>query len=108
MMTVAKADLDSDGLEESELTSLTKAQLRQVAADGGYDLAGATTKAAMITAILTASAVDITGTLTETQLGYFTVDKILAIATAREYTMTKTAADGKAAVITEFLSIQNA
>ena len=88
MMTVATADTDSDGLEESELTALTKAQLRQVAADGGYDLTGATTKTAMITAILTASAVDTAGTLTETQLGYFTVDKILAIATAREYTMT--------------------
>lgn len=107
MMTVAKADTDSDGLEESELTSLTKAQLRQVAADAGYEITK-TTKADIITEILTAAAVDLTGTLTEAQLKLFTVTKILAIATAREYTMTKTADDGKTAVITEFLAIQNA
>ena len=107
-MTADTADTDSDGeLEESELAGLTKAQLRQVAADAGYEVTK-TTKADIITEILTAQAVDTTGTLTETQLGYFTVARILAIATARSYTMTSTATTAKATVITEFLAAQTA
>lgn len=106
MITAAEADADSDGeLEESELSSLTVAQLRGVAADAGYEITK-TKKADIIDEILTAQAVDLTGTLTEDDLALFTVEKILDIADTRSYTMTSTAETAKATVITEFLAAQ--
>ncbi len=107
MITAAEADVDSDGLEESELLGLTITQLRGLAADSGYELTK-TKKADIIEEILAAASVDLTGDLDADDLALFTVEKILEIAEAREYTMTKTAEDGKAAVITEFLALQDA
>lgn len=107
MITAAEADADSDGLEESELLGLTITQLRGLAADAGYELTK-TKKSDIIEEILAAASVDLTGDLDADDLALFTVEKILAIAEAREYTMTKTAEDGKEAVITEFLAVQDA
>ena len=107
MITAAEADVDSDGLEESELLGLTITQLKGLAADAGYEITK-TKKADIIEEILAAASVDLTGDLDEDDLALFAAEKILEIAETREYTMTKTAEDGKAAVITEFLAIQNA
>lgn len=89
------------------MKALTIAEIRAVASDAGYDLTGST-KAQLITSFLAAQDIDTTGTLTEDDLGHFTVAKILAIAEAREYTMTSTADTAKATVITEFLAAQEA
>ena len=53
MITAAEADVDSDGLEESELLGLTITQLRGLAADSGYELTK-TKKADIIEEILAA------------------------------------------------------
>jgi hypothetical protein len=53
-MTAEDADTDSDGiLSESELSELTKAQIKQIAAELGYEIT-ATTKAGMIEEFLAA------------------------------------------------------
>ena len=106
MIPADEADTDSDGeLEPEELSTLTLAQLRYVAADRGYEITK-TKKADIIAEILTAEAVDQTGTLSEDDLSLFTVAKILALAEDRHYTMTTTAESDKADVITEFLTAQ--
>jgi hypothetical protein len=87
------------------LKALTVAELRAVAADRGYEITK-TKKSDIIEEILTAQEVDITGDLTADDLALFTVEKILEIAEAREYTMTSTAETEKATVITEFLAAQ--
>jgi hypothetical protein len=53
-MTAEDADTDSDGiLSESELSELTKAQIKQIAAELGYTIT-ATTKAGIIEEFLAA------------------------------------------------------
>ena len=54
MMTAEDADTDEDGtLSESELSELTIAQIRQIAAELGYEITG-TTKAELIASFLEA------------------------------------------------------
>lgn len=78
--------------------------MRAVAADNGYEVTK-TKKADIITEILTAQDIDITGDLTADDLALFTLDKILEIAESREYKITETEKDD---VITEFLAAQEA
>lgn len=87
------------------MKALTVAELRAVATDRGYEITK-TKKSDIIEEILTAQEVDITGDLTADDLALFTVEKILEIAEAREYTMTSTDETEKATVITEFLAAQ--
>lgn len=108
-----EADADESGLyTQEELTAMTIAQIKVIAADNGYRITQ-TTKANIIAEFLAAQTAaveaaadaDESGDYSQEELEALTTEAILLIAEDLGYTITETE---KAAIITEFLAEQAA
>ena len=106
-----EADADESGLyTQEELTAMTIAQIKVIAADKGYTITQ-TLKANIITEFLAAQTAaveaeadaDESGDYSQEELEALTVEAILIIAADKGYTITETE---KADIITEFLAAQ--